>query len=80
MARFFAAGHGEFAAFVPGGHTDIFKEKQFFDFLLFFSFCPYSFLIYALFLCLFPSFRHFSFSFFPIFSLKELNHTELRHG
>ena len=59
MARFFAAGHGEFAASVPGGHTDIFREKNKFLF-------PYVFysIIYTAFFLSFPVSFIFSLSFF----------------
>ena len=62
MARFFAAGHGEFAASVPGGYTDIFREKKWGDF---FSVCLFSSFIYTLFYVFSPI--PFSYlSFFPI--------------
>jgi len=73
VARFFAAGHSEFAASMPGGHTDIFREKKmlisFFSFFLplFFP-CLNSFFMSYLFPC-------FSL-FFPHFDLEKLNHTK----
>ena len=51
VARFFAAGHGKFAAFVPGGHTDIFREKKN---IYCFSFCSYSSLFFTIIMMSFP--------------------------
>ena len=82
VAHFFAAGHGEFAASVPGGHTDIFKaknekEKIFLVFLLFF--CPYSLLIYTLFKMSFPIFFFFFFNSSQIVEPYKKKETSLKH-
>ena len=77
VARYFAAGHGEFAVSVPGGHADIFREKISFPVFLF-SLCLPSFFPH---LSTFLFLHTLSFIFPFIFSyssLKESNHAQLR--
>ena len=66
VTRFFAPGHGEFAVSVPGGHSDIFREKIFLIFLFFSVFFPY---LYS-FCDVFSPFLYFSLSLFLVLVLK----------